>query len=138
MKTYVTIFARTTAGLALTALLAAQAADWSGEGFTVSASVLGWALLAAVIGGLIAVGWAFVQSPAMTPVGKAVRSAVQALLGAPIAAVVIDSTSDTHQLGDLLVPTVVLVVLAFAVSYLSNVAPAPTTQSRGVVADVVG
>ena len=130
MKTYLTIFFRTFAGLALVALLAAQGSDWTETGdLAVNAQVLGFALLMAAIGGLIAVGWSFASSPAGSTVGRALRSAVQAFLGAPIAAMVIDDSGDFDQLGELIVPALVAAVLAFVVTYLSNFSPAPRTEA---------
>ncbi len=127
---YLTIFIRTFAGLALVALLAAQGADWTDTGdLAVNAQVLGFALLMAAIGGLIAVGWAFIGSPAVTPIGRALRSAVQALLGTPIAVYVIDSGDDFGGLADLIVPALIAAVLAFVVTYLSNLSPAPSSTA---------
>lgn len=138
---YLSIFGRTAGGLALTALIAAQGLEWTNVDTALSsAEVVGWGLLAAVIGGLIAVGWSFVGTPATTPVGKALRSAVQALLGLPIAGVVIDNVSDLVELGDLVVPTIAATVLAFLVSYLSNKTPAPAAPegSKATAADFLG
>jgi hypothetical protein len=127
---YLTIFVRTFAGLALVALLAAQGADWTDSGsLAVNAQVLGFALLMAAIGGLIAVGWAFISSPAVTPVGRALRSAIQALLGTPLAVYVIDSGDDFGGFVGLVVPALIAAVLAFVVTYLSNVAPAPSSTA---------
>jgi ABC-type amino acid transport system permease subunit len=130
MRTYLTIFFRTFAGLALVALLAAQGADWTDTGdFAVTAQVLAFALLMAAIGGLIAALWAFVASPAGSTLGRSLRSAVQAFLGTPIAALVIDSPDDFDSLPELILPAVIAAVLAFAVTYLSNFAPAPRTEA---------
>lgn len=136
---YLSIFVRTAAGLALTVLVGAQTMEWTDvDTALVSAEVVGWGLLAAVIGGLIAVGWSFVGTPATTALGKALRQAVQTLLGLPIAGVVIDSVSDVIELGDLIVPTVAAVVLAFLVSYLSNRVPPPVDETKATGPDFVG
>ena len=136
---YVSIFARTAGALALTVLLAAQTLDWSDqEKVVASGTIVAFGLLAAVIGGLIAVGWAFVGTPAVTPLGKALRSGVQALVAAPLAAVVITNVDDFATVGDLLIPTAAAVVLAFLVSYLSNKNPAPSMESKATGADFIG
>ena len=136
---YVSIFVKTAGALALTVLLAAQTLDWSDQEKVVSSgTIVAFGLLAAVIGGLIAVGWAFVGTPAVTALGKALRSAVQALLAAPLAAVVIKSVDDFATVGDLLVPTLAAVVLAFLVSYLSNRLPAPSSEAKATGADFIG
>jgi uncharacterized membrane protein YfcA len=95
-------------------------------------------LLAALVGGLLAVGWAFVSTPAVTAVGKGLRSAVQALLAAPIAAVVINNTSDFVDIEKLFIPMIASVILAFLVSYLSNKNAVPTTEAKPAGADFVG
>lgn len=128
-KQAVSLFLKTAAGAALVVLVAAQGYDWASESFANSAETTAWGLLGAAIAGLIAVGWAFVTSPAATPVGKAARQAVQVLLGLPIAGIVLDEISDFVEVGKLLVPTIVLTVLAFVVSYLSNKNPTPSTTS---------
>ena len=136
---YLSIFTKTAGALALTVFLAAQTLDWSDqEKVIASATIVAFGLLAAGIGGLIAVAWAFVGTPAVTPVGKALRSAVQALLGLPIAGAVITSMSDFVTVQKLLVPTVAAVILAFLVSYLSNLNPVPTSEAKPVGADFVG
>lgn len=136
---YVAIFTRTAGALALTVFLAAQTLDWSDrEKVVASGSIVAFGLLAAVIGGLLAVGWAFVATPAVTALGKALRSAVQAALAAPLAGVVITSTSDFAEVGDLVIPTIAAVVLAFVVSYLANRTPPVNSESKAVGADFVG
>lgn len=136
---YLSIFARTAGALALTVLLAAQTLDWSDqEKVVASGTIVAFGLLAAVIGGLLAVGWAFVGTPAVTALGKALRAAVQAAIAAPLAGVVITSVDDFAQVGDLIIPTIAAVVLAFLVSYLSNRLPAPSSEGKAVGADFIG
>lgn len=124
---YRSVFVQTFIKLALPALVAAGAYDYSPGHSVSSLTVLGWALLACLVGALIALAWSFVGSPATTLVGRALRHAVEALLALPIAAVLADARSgaDLASLGPLLVPTLIGVALAFAVSYLSNVTQTP-------------
>jgi hypothetical protein len=134
---YLSIFLKTAAAIALTVLVGAQTLEWTNADAIASATVVAWGLIGAVIAGLLAVGWAFVTSPATTPLGKATRSAIQALLATPLAGVVIDSMDDVRSLGNLVVPTVASVVLAFAISYLSNRSPVPM-EAKPALADLTG
>ena len=135
---YLSIFTKTAGALALTVFLAAQTLDWSDQEKVISsATIVAFGLLAAAIGGAIAVAWAFVGTPAVTPVGRALRSAVQALLGLPIAGAIITSTEDFVTVQKLLVPTICAVVLAFLVSYLSNRNPV-TETAKAPGSDFVG
>ena len=125
---YLSIFTKTFAALAATALLAAQALKWDTPAdVRTSAMVLAFSLIMAAIGGVLAVLWAFVGQPAVTPLGRAIRSAVQALLAAPATVLVANAAgwTDFAQLSNMLVPTVVAVVLAFLISLASNYAPVP-------------
>lgn len=136
---YLSIFTRTAGTLALTVFLAAQTLDWSNQDKIVaSGTIVAFGLLAALIGGLVAVGWAFVGTPAVTALGKALRSAVQAAIAAPLAGIVITKTSDFVEVQTLLIPTAAAVVLAFIVSYLSNRLPAPVSEVKPTGADFVG
>ena len=136
---YLSIFTKTAGALALTTLLSAQTLDWSDKDKVIaSGTIVAFGLLGALIGGLIAVAWAFVATPAVTAVGKGLRSAVQALLALPIAGVVIDEASDFVTVEKLLIPTACAVVLAFLVSYLSNRTPAPTSEGKATGADFIG
>jgi len=113
---------RTFAQLAGAALLTLQGLDWTVEGFNASSSKAGLALVLALIGALVAVGWAFVQSPAVSAVQKAVRSGVEAILGG-VGAVVVNEWADVVSLERLIVPTLVAAVLAFGVTYFSYQTP---------------
>lgn len=136
---YVSIFTKTAGALALTVFLAAQTLDWSDkEKVIASGTIVAFGLLGALVGGLIAVAWSFVGTPATTALGKALRSAVQALLALPIAGIVIKETSDFVTVQKLLIPTACAVVLAFLVSYLSNRNPAPVNEAKATGADFVG
>lgn len=121
---YWTIGWRTFAQLAGAALLTLQGLDWTIEGFNASSSKAGLALVLALVGALVAVGWAFVQSPAVSAVQKAVRSGVEAILGG-VGAVVVNEWADVVDLERLVVPTLVAAVLAFGVTYFSYQQPAP-------------
>lgn len=138
MRIYVSIFTKTAASLGLAALIAAQGYDWTTDGRMSSAAVLGWGLLGAAIGGLLAVAWAFVSSPALTPAGRALRSAVQALVSSPLAALAFKSMSDVEAAADLVVPTAIYAVLAFAVSYFGNYGQVPITTARATGSDFLG
>jgi hypothetical protein len=131
---YLSVFLRTVATASLVVLVAAQAYDWNDETIVPNATLVAWGLLGAVIAGALAVLHAVLAAPATTPAGKALRQSVQTFLGLPIAGVVIDSVSDVRGLDEFLIPTVVAVVLAFIVTYLSNRVPAPTggTTPAGV------
>ena len=115
---YWTIGWRTFAQLAGAALLTLQGLDWTVEGFNASSSKAGLALVLALIGALIAVGWAFVSSPAASAVQKAIRSGVEAILGG-VGAIVVNEWADVVDLQRLVVPTLVAAVLAFGVTYFS-------------------
>jgi hypothetical protein len=129
LLTYWSIFWRTFAGLATATLLAAQGYDWASGDYRAKIAQLGFGLLLALIGGLVAAGWAYVKSPAVTVLEKSVRSLVQYLLGA-VGAVVINTTADLVTLPKLLVPGIIGAVLAFGLTYFSNqgtVPPATTS-----------
>jgi hypothetical protein len=126
--TYLRIFVRTFAQLASAVLLAAQAWDWASDKFVLNATNLGYALLGSAVGAAVAAGWAFVQSPASTAIGKAVRSAIQALLGSALAVALIDNASGALTYGDLIPPALAGVVLAFLITLFSY-QPAPADAS---------
>lgn len=123
---YWTIGWRTFAQLAGAALLTLQGLDWTVEGFNASSSKAGLALVLALVGALVAVGWAFVQSPAVSAVQKAIRSGVEAILGG-VGAIVVNEWADVVDLERLVVPTLVAAVLAFGVTYFSYQTPTTTS-----------
>lgn len=138
MGSYWSVFTKTFAALAATALLAAQTLKWdTPEDVRTSGTVLGFSLLMALIGGVIAVLWSIVGTPAVTPLGRAIRSAIQALLAAPIAGVVLDSTSDFADVSKMVIPTVAGVVIAFVLSLSMNVGQVPEAP-KPVGSDVLG
>lgn len=128
-KDAVAVFARTFAQLAGAALIAVQGYDWtSGDQIQNNGYILGLALLAAVIGAVIAAGWAFIGTPAATPVGKATRSAIEKVLGG-LGAVAFNSVADVVEFSRLIPSLAIAAVLAFVITYLSYVAvPAVTTK----------
>jgi hypothetical protein len=127
MKSLWSIFWRTFAQLALAALLAVQGLNWQDPNTVkVNATNLGIALLGAVLGGVVAVLWAYVATPAATAVEKAIRSAVQAAAGG-LGAIALNSVADVLSVGHLLVAVGVSVVFAFAITYFQNQVP-PVTR----------
>lgn len=116
---YWQIFWRTFAQLSAAALVTLQGLDWTVEGFNASSSKAGLALVLALIGALVAAGWAFVSSPATTALNKGLRSAVQAILGG-IGAVVVNTWADVVAMERIVVPTIVAAVLAFGITYFQN------------------
>ena len=130
-KDAVAVFARTFAQLAGAALLAVQGYDWtSSDQIQNNGYILGLALLAAVIGSLIAAGWAFIGTPANTAVGKSVRSAIEKVIGG-LGAVAFNSFADVVEFSRLIPSLLIAAVLAFAITYLSYVAlPAAPPQQR--------
>lgn len=126
MLVYWKIFWRTFAQLELAVVLAAQAMDWStaGNQFALNTDKLGALSLMALLGALIAALWAWGLSPATSAIQKATRSAIQALAGG-LGAITINSVADIVALKTLLVPLVLAVVFAFAVTFFQNQAPAP-------------
>lgn len=124
MKTYLNIFMRTFAQLAGAALLTLQGLDWTVESFNASSSKAGLALVLALIGALVAAGWAFVSSPATSAVAKGIRSAIEAILGG-VGAVVVNTWADVVSLERIVLPTIVAAILAFGVTYFQYQEPAP-------------
>jgi len=123
------IFWKTFAALELAVVLAAQGMDWTTDGgqYALNADKLGAMTFMAVLGGVIAVLWAWASTPAVTPLEKALRSAGQAA-GAGLATIVVNSIADIVTLGALLIPLVIAVVGAFLVTYFQNQEkPVPTS-----------
>lgn len=146
---YRSIFLKTAGALALTALLTAQGYNWACDAADncaalSSASLLAFALGVALLGGLIAVGWSFYRTPAVTPLGRGIRNAIQAVLSAPIVAALLNVKNgrDVFVLAPLIGPTIGAVILAFAIGYIGNsgtpVPIADSTTAPTVAADVVG
>jgi len=119
------IFWRTFAQLTAAALVTLQGLDWTVEGFNVSSAKAGLALVLALVGALVAAGWSFVGSPAVTALQKAIRSGVEAILGG-VGAVVVNEWADVTDLERLIVPTLSAAILAFGITYFSNQTPTPT------------
>lgn len=119
---YWQILWRTFAQLAGAALITLQGLDWTVEGFNASSSKAGLALVLAAIGALVAVGWAYVSSPASSGLQKAIRSAIEAILGG-VGAVVVNTWADVVSLERIVVPTIVAAILAFGVTYFQYQEP---------------
>ena len=123
-----TIFWRTFAQLALAVVLAVQGLDWvTNEGRKSSSTVLLLGLLAAFIGAVAAVLWAWAATPAVSAIAKAFRSAAQAAAGG-LAAIVLNEASDFYSLGKVLGAVLVSVIFAFAITYFQNQGAPPTPQ----------
>lgn len=101
------------------------------DDFTIGTDLLLAGLIMAGIAGLIAAGHAYVASPAVTPLGKAIRQAVQVAL-ATLATVVITVPTDVLEIGPVLVPGAIATVLAFFVTLFANQGPVPLV----IVSDV--
>lgn len=108
------------------------------DDFTIGTDLLLAGLIMAGIAGLIAAGHAYVASPAVTPLGKAIRQAVQVAL-ATLATVVITVPTDVLEIGPVLVPGAIATVLAFFVTLFANQGPVPLVivSDVPVVDDVV-
>ena len=138
---FVSVFAKTFAALALAALGVAATLKWDTptEART-SAFVVGFSLLMALIGAVIAALWSIVATPATTVWGKAIRSGIQALLSSPLAVVVGSALGweDFENIGNLILPTAVGILIAVVTALLSNAQPVPTTDVKPLGADVLG
>lgn len=135
---YLSVFTKTFAGLAATALIAAQTLQWDEpQAIRSSAMVLGFSLLMALIGATIALLWAVLGQPATTVWGRAIRAGIQALLASPLAAIVLHNTSDFVEVEQMLLPTLSAVALAILIALAANYAPVPITDDP-IVADTVG
>lgn len=119
MKPVWQVFWKTFAQLALATALAAQGYDWASGGRKSSFAVLGFGLLMAFLGALVAGVQVWLGSPAVTALEKAIRSFVQTIVGA-IAALVINSVASVVEFTHLLVPLLISAALAFAVTYFQN------------------
>lgn len=118
-KTYWSIFWRTFAQLAAPAVIAAQSYDWVNGDKRVNASLLGFALLVALVGGVTAAGYAWVNSPATTVLQKATRSAAEAALGV-LVALPTNAVADVVKWPVLLVGGVSVIIGAFVITYFQN------------------
>ena len=137
-KLYWSIFWRTFSVAAAAVLGSAEIYKALVDDVRLGADVLLAGLIMAAIAGVLAAGHAWVASPAVTPLGKALRQAVQVALGT-LATVVITVPTDLLELGPVLVPGVIATVLAFAVTYFANQGAPPVVLGTNVpaVADAV-
>lgn len=115
------IFWRTFTVLAAAVFAAAETWDWASDGASVAnVQNVGWLLLGAAVGALVAVGWAYVQTPAVTPLEKAERAAVQALLMSGLATATITNASDVIALRDMVVPSLAAIALGFLLTFFNT------------------
>lgn len=128
MTTLWTTFWRTFAQLALAGVLALQGLDWSDLGHVeANAFSVGLVILAAALGGLVAVLWAFAKSPASTALEKGLRSAAEVVAGG-LGAVLVNESTDWVATEHLIIGLIGTAVMAFAVTYFQyqgGVEPAP-------------
>lgn len=112
------IFWRTFAQLAAGVMGAALLVDWTTDYKTAGVTV-GLGLLTAAVGGLVAAGWAYVKSPAETPLEKAVRSLIQFVVSG-LGVIAFNSLADLTSFPKLAVPIAVGAVLSFGLTYFQN------------------
>lgn len=113
------VFWKTFAQLALAVALAAQGYNWASDGRTSSFAILGFGLLMAFLGAIVASAQVWLGTPATTAFQKAIRSFVQTVVGA-IGALVINSAASVVAFSHLLIPLLISAALAFAVTYFQN------------------
>lgn len=118
-KIYWQIFWKTFAQLAASGLLAYQGYNVVQGNGTANLATLGFVLLAAALGAVVATGTAYWKSPATTAIQKAIRSGVQALT-AGIATWALNSWQNVVSTEKLLIPLAISVGLAFAITYFQN------------------
>jgi hypothetical protein len=124
MMSYWSIGWRTFAQLATAVIAGAQVYDWTNGSKGAGFALVGFGLLAAAIGAVVAVLWAFVGSPASTAVEKALRSAAQAA-AATLGGLAINASTDWVSTQAVFVSGGIGIVLAFALTYFSYQAPPP-------------
>jgi hypothetical protein len=136
-RIYWSIFWRTFSVAAAALLGSAEIYKALQDDFSIGADLLLAGLIMAGLAGLIAAGHAYVASPAVTPLGKAIRQAFQVAL-ATLATVVITVPTDVLNLGPVLVPGAIATVLAFFVTLFANQGALPVVISDvPVVSDAV-
>lgn len=117
MTMYLNIFWRTFAALETAVMAAALGWDWATD-FKVNVSKLAFLSFAPFIGALGAAGYAYVKTPALTALGKAIRAAVEKLV-AGVVLLAVNSFADVLAIPNLLVPVGIAAVLSFVLTYLS-------------------
>ena len=115
---YVRIFTKTFLSLAGAALLAVAGLDWATD-YAANFNHLGFMLSLAALAAVIAVGWAFVQTPAVTAEQKALRQFIQAVL-VFAGAFVLNTWGDWVNFGKALVPVIVTTALTVIGTYFAN------------------
>ena len=123
MLTYWSIFWRTFSALELAVIGAALTWDWASD-FKANVSKLLFLSLAPFIGAVAAAIYAYVRTPAVTALEKALRALAQALAGG-LAVVVINEPADVVALPNLLVSLGIAAVGAFLVTFFSNQGTVP-------------
>lgn len=138
-KVYWSIFWRTFSVAAAAVLGSAELYKALVDDVTIGADLLVAGLIMAGIAGLLAAGHAWIATPAVTPLGKALRAAGQVALGT-LATVAITVPTDILNLGPVLVPGIIATGLAFFVTLFANQGPVPVIATGGpaAVPDAVG
>jgi len=130
-KVYWSIFWRTFSVAAAAVLGSAEIYKALVDNVRLGVDVLLAGLIMAAIAGLLAAGQAWVASPAVTPLGKALRQAAQVALGT-LATVVITVPTDLLQLGPVLYPGIIATVLAFFFTLFANQGPPPVVTGSAI------
>lgn len=126
---YWNIFWRTFAQLAAAALIAVFGTDLVVDIKTQGMGVL-LALVSAAVGGLAAVLWAFIRTPATTPLEKAMRSAAEKLVGV-LAAIPVNAAADLVAMPRLILVGLAAVIASFVITYFQNQGPAQEPVASG-------
>lgn len=130
MLSYLSIFWRTFAQLALAGLLVIQVPDLVDSTWIKNtAEATGVTLLAALIGAVVAVLWAFAGSPAASAMEKAIRSAAQAVAGT-LGGLVLTTTTDILTAPKVVFGGLIATAVAFGVTFLQyqGSPPVPTPE----------
>lgn len=135
LKVYWSIFWRTFSVASAALLSSAEIYKALSDNFQIGSDLLIGGLIMAAIAGLLASGHAWAATPAVTPLGKALRQGIQVAL-ATIATVVITVPTDILELGPVLVPGLIATGLAFFVTLFANQGAVPVAPT-GVVNPLV-
>lgn len=120
------VFTRTFLVLAGAVLLAVQGLEWADSSLIGNnVLTLGLGLLSAAVGGLLAVGAAYLIHPSASKLEKAVRAFVEKVL-AGAGVVAFSTAADLVAFGKLLPPLLVAAAFSFAITYIST-EPPPVT-----------
>jgi hypothetical protein len=117
------VFTRTFLVLAGSVLLAVQGMEWADSSLIGNNILtLGLGLLAAAVGGLLAVAAAYVIGPATTKFQKSVRAFLEKIV-AGVGVVAFSTVADVVAFGKLVGPLLIAAVFAFAITYISTEPP---------------